>query len=53
MLDEAKLGSIAEVIDAHWPDRIAPEDLLNPELWARIERARAALLERLDLSELR
>jgi succinylarginine dihydrolase len=53
MLDEAKLGSIAEVIDAHWPDRIAPEDLLDPELWARIEGARAALLERLDLSELR
>ena len=50
--DEAKLDAVAAVIDAHWPERIAPDDLLKPELWAQMEGARAALLERLELHEL-
>jgi len=48
----AKLDAIASVIEQHWPERIAPEDLLNPALWQQIENARAALLARLDLGEL-
>ncbi len=51
-VDEAKLDRIAAVIEAHWPEQIAPDDLLRPELWAQIEGARAALLDALDLSEL-
>jgi succinylarginine dihydrolase len=52
MVDEARLDRIAAVIEAHWPEQIAPDDLLRPQLWSEIERARAALLEALDLSEL-
>ncbi len=52
MADEAKLDAIASVIDGHWPERIAPEDLLKPKLWKQMEEARLALLERLDLGEL-
>jgi succinylarginine dihydrolase len=52
MVDEARLDAIAAVIGEHWPDAIAPADLLDPALCKQIERARAALLEELDLSEL-
>jgi succinylarginine dihydrolase len=52
MADDAKLDGIASVIERHWPDRVAPEDLLKPELWQQMEAARLALLERLDLAEL-
>jgi succinylarginine dihydrolase len=52
LVDEAKLDRIAAVVAAHWPQRIAPEDLLRPELWGEIEGARAALLHALDLTEL-
>jgi succinylarginine dihydrolase len=50
--DAAKLDRIAAVIEQHWPEAIAPDDLLQPRLWARIEGARAALLQALDLAEL-
>jgi succinylarginine dihydrolase len=50
--DEAKLDRLAALIEAEWPDRIAPEDLLDPALWPRMEGARAALLGALDLVEL-
>ena len=50
--DEAKLDRIAEVIEAEWPERIAPDDLLKPALWAQMEHARRALLEALNLAEL-
>jgi len=52
LADEAKLDAIAAVIDAHWPDRISPADLDKPDLWSRVERARAALLDTLSLGEL-
>ncbi len=52
MVDEAKLDRLAAVIDAEWPERIAPEDLLDPALWTRMEGARAALLGALGLEEL-
>ncbi len=50
--DAAKLDLIAATIDHHWPDRIAPEDLLRPGLWAELENARVALLRALQLEEL-
>lgn len=52
LLDEEKAERLARVIEAHWPERIAPADLGNPELWRQCRAARAALLETLDLGEL-
>ncbi|HEX8241611.1 MAG TPA: N-succinylarginine dihydrolase [Allosphingosinicella sp.] len=52
MVDEAKLDRIAAVVESEWPERIAPEDLLDPPLWTRMEGARAALLGVLGLEEL-
>jgi succinylarginine dihydrolase len=52
LADEAKLDRIASVVEARWPERVAPEDLLEPAMWRQMEEARAALLEALELSEL-
>jgi len=52
MADPAKLDRIAEVVAAHWPEAIASGDLASPALVRDVQRARAALLEALDLSEL-
>ena len=52
LADEAKLDRLADVIEQHWPERIAPEDLLEPAMWRQMEDARASLLEALDLREL-
>ena len=43
LVDDAKLDRIAACIAAHWPERIAPDDIADPGLWDRTERARAAL----------
>ena len=52
LADAAKLDRLSAVIEAHWPETIAPDDLLEPDLWARMERGRLALLDALDLGEL-
>ena len=52
LVDEAGLERIASVVEAHWPERIAPDDLLDPDLWDRMEQARLALYRELDLEEL-
>jgi succinylarginine dihydrolase len=52
MVDESKLDRLAAVIGAEWPERIEPDDLLDPALWARMEEARAALLGALGLEGL-
>jgi succinylarginine dihydrolase len=52
MADEAKLDRISAEIEAHWPEAIAPDDLLQPALWEQMESARFALLEALGLFEL-
>jgi succinylarginine dihydrolase len=52
MADEAKLDVIAGVVSRRWPEQIHHEELQKPVLVAEIERARAALLEALDLAEL-
>jgi succinylarginine dihydrolase len=49
LVDDAKLDRIAAVIEAHWPERIAPGDIADPALIERIETARRKLLEALDL----
>jgi len=52
LVDETKLDRIADCIAQSWPEQIAPADLADPALWPRIETARRALLDLLDLSEL-
>jgi succinylarginine dihydrolase len=52
LADEAKLERAAEIVEAHWPEQIAPGDLQDSGLWAPIEEARTALLQELDLAEL-
>ena len=52
LVDEAKLDRIADCIERHWPDSIAPADLAEPALAEQVTRARAALLEMLDLAVL-
>jgi succinylarginine dihydrolase len=52
LVDVARLDRIAAVVSAEWPEAIAQDRIADPALIARIERARIALLEALDLVEL-
>jgi succinylarginine dihydrolase len=52
LVDEPKLDRIASVIETHWPEQTASADLAVPEFAERIETARRALYESLDLAEL-
>ena len=52
LVDDTKLDRIAAVVEEHWPESIAPDQLSDPALWAQIEAARAALLDLLGLPEL-
>lgn len=52
MVDERSLDAIAAVIAEHWPEQIHASELQQPALIADVERARAALLDALGLSEL-
>jgi succinylarginine dihydrolase len=52
MVDQPKLDRIADVVRRSWPEEIHRDDLKQPALIADIERARLALLESFDLSEL-
>jgi len=52
MVDDAKLDRVADVIRRHWPEQVHHDDLQAPARVAEIERARAALLEALDLGQL-
>jgi len=52
LVDDGKLDRIADVVRRHWPEQIHNEELQRPALIADIERARAALLEALELGAL-
>ena len=52
LVDEAKLDRLADVVAKHWPEEIASDEIQAPSLIADVERARTALLEALDLTEL-
>lgn len=52
LADEGKLDRISEVIAAHWPEEIAPDQLTDPALVEQVRLARLALLEACGLAEL-
>lgn len=52
LVDHAKLDRIASVVDAYWPEAIDPAAIADPALVIRIEAARRALLETLEIVEL-
>ena len=49
---QANLAAAEATIAAYWPEKIAPEDLQSPETSDRVRRARAALLQSLELGDL-
>jgi succinylarginine dihydrolase len=52
LVDEAKLDRLARVIEAHWPEHVAPEEIATLGAWPEAVAARATLLEALNLAEL-
>jgi succinylarginine dihydrolase len=52
LVDPARLDRIAAVVEAHWPERIAQDEIGDPALISRIEAARKKLLEALEIVEL-
>jgi succinylarginine dihydrolase len=52
MVDDAKLDRIADVVSRYWPEQIHHDELQKAALVADVERARLALVEALDLSQL-
>lgn len=52
LVDDAKLGRIAAVIQAYWPEQIAQDQIGDPALISAIEEARHRLLEMLEIVEL-
>jgi succinylarginine dihydrolase len=50
LVDESKLDRLAKVIQADWPERVAPEDIDGLGAWPEAVAARAALLKTLDLA---
>ena len=51
LVDDARLDLIAEIVERHWPAEIDHRELQSPALIADVERARAALLHALDLTD--
>ncbi|MBA3510883.1 N-succinylarginine dihydrolase [Sphingomonas sp.] len=52
LVDSARIDAIAGIVERHWPEAIANDELTEPALVRDIEAARAQLLQELDLSEL-
>ncbi len=52
LCDHGRLDRVSQVVARHWPERIAPRDLADPDLADAIRAARSALLATLDLREL-
>ena len=52
LVDRARLDAIGEVIERHWPRRIAAADVALPQLWEEVGAARRVLLAALGLGEL-
>ena len=52
LADETKLDRIREVIAAHWPESIAPDQLGDTALIEKVQAARLALLDVCELTAL-
>ena len=52
LADERRLDRIAGVIEAHWPERVDPEEHATLGDWPAAQEARRALLTEMDLGEL-
>ena len=52
LLNEEKAARIESIVAAFWPETIAPAELGNQDLAARVIAARVALLDALELNEL-
>lgn len=52
LLNEAKIDVISRHVARNWPAELTPDALDNPNLWADIAQARAALLTDLQLDDL-
>jgi succinylarginine dihydrolase len=52
LVDDAKLDRLAAVIEAHWPEDVTPAEIDTLGAWPEAVKARATLLEALDLGEL-
>jgi len=50
LVDEAKLDGIAGIVQDYWPEAIAPDDLADTRLIARIEQSWLTLVDHLQLS---
>ena len=50
LLDERKLDEIARIVATYWPEEIAPDDLGDTRLIARIEQSWLTLVDHLQLS---
>ncbi|WP_416464133.1 N-succinylarginine dihydrolase [Sphingomonas sp. VDB2] len=50
LVDEARLDNIARIVSQYWPESIAPEDLSDTRLIARIEQSWLTLVDHLQLS---
>ena len=50
LVDEAKLAGIADIVQNYWPEAIAPGDLGDTRLIARIEQSWLTVVDHLQLS---
>lgn len=50
LVDEPKLDEIARIISDYWPESVAPDDLGDTRLIARIEQSWLTLVDHLQLS---
>lgn len=50
LLDTARCDMLTALVERHWPERIAPDDLGTPGLWHRCRTARTAVLDALGFT---
>ncbi len=50
LVDDAQLDNIAQIVSQYWPESIAPQDLSDTRLIARIEQSWLTLVDHLQLS---
>lgn len=50
LLDERRLDALEALVERHWPSRLVPADLVEPDCWAAARAARRALLGLLGIA---